>query len=248
MSVLYDNIHVFLTAEEAGEAAGRAVEEHLVLLQKQQKEVRMIFAAAPSQDDMLHYLARSKKIVWENVVAFNMDEYIGLPQGSPQLFSSYLEDRLFSKVSLGGKFTIDAGGDIAQEIQRITAEITAAPIDLVCLGIGENGHLAFNDPPVADFQDDKVIKEVELDLVCRMQQVNDGCFATLEDVPATALTLTIPTLLRADALFCVVVGANKRTAVTQAVHGVISTEWPATILRTHANCNYFFDKDSYGEI
>ncbi|MFD2966801.1 6-phosphogluconolactonase [Sphingobacterium bambusae] len=247
MSVLYDNIHVFLTAKEAGQAAGRAVEEHLVLLQKQQKEVRMIFAAAPSQDYLLDYLSQSTKIVWENVVAFNMDEYIGLPVGSPQLFASYLEDRLFSKVTLGAKYTISAEGDINEEIQRVTAAITAAPIDLVCLGIGENGHLAFNDPPVADFDDDQVIKEVELDLVCRQQQVNDGCFATLDDVPATALTLTIPTLLQADALFCVVVGKHKREAVAQAVHGAISTDWPATILRTHANCNYFFDKDSYTE-
>jgi len=248
MSVLYDNIHVFLTAKEAGWAAGRAVEEHLVLLQKQQKEVRMIFAAAPSQDYLLDYLSQSTKIVWENVVAFNMDEYIGLQAGSPQLFASYLEDRLFSKVKLRAKYTINADGDINEEMQRMTKAIAAAPIDLVCLGIGENGHLAFNDPPVADFDDDQVIKEVELDLVCRQQQVNDGCFATLDDVPTTALTLTIPTLLQADALFCVVVGKHKREAVAQAVHGAISTEWPATILRTHANCNYFFDNDSYGEI
>ncbi len=247
MSVLYDNIHVFLTAKEAGQAAGRAVEEHLVLLQKQKEVVRMVFAAAPSQDYLLDYLSRSKKIVWENVEAFNMDEYIGLPAGSPQLFASYLEDRLFSKVKLRAKYTINAGGDIADEVQRITTMIASAPLDLVCLGIGENGHLAFNDPPVADFDDDQVIKEVELDRVCRQQQVNDGCFAALEDVPATALTLTIPTLLQADALFCVVVGAHKRAAVAQAVHGAISTDWPATILRTHANCNYFFDKDSYAE-
>lgn len=242
-----DNIHVSGTAEEAGVAAGRAVEEYLVSLQAQKDEIRMIFAAAPSQDFLLGYLAKSEKIFWDKVVAFNMDEYIGLPSGSPQLFATYLEERLFSKVSLRSKHTISTVGSIPDEMKRITKLIGSAPIDIVCLGIGENGHLAFNDPPVADFEDEKLVKVVELDLVCRQQQVNDGCFKQLDDVPETALTLTIPTLLRADALFCVVVGKHKREAVRQAIHGAISAEWPATILRTHESCQYFFDKEAFTE-
>lgn len=241
MSELTNQIHVFSSAKEAGEAAGKAVEQHIVQLQQEKKGIRMIFAAAPSQEYLLAYLAGSKRIKWEEITAFNMDEYVGLPKNSTQLFSRFLQDHLFSKVNLKEVYTLGKYDSIEEEITRYTALIQEDVIDVVCLGIGENGHLAFNDPPVADFEDPYTVKLVELDLVCRQQQVNDKCFANIDDVPKTALTLSIPALLQGEALFCVVVGNHKAEAVHQAVYGPIDSQWPATILRKHEHCQYYFD-------
>ncbi|MHC8950022.1 6-phosphogluconolactonase [Sphingobacterium hungaricum] len=241
MSELNNQIHVFSSAKEAGEAAGKAVEQHLVHLQQEKKSIRMIFAAAPSQQYLLAYLANSKRIKWEEITAFNMDEYVGLQKDASQLFSKFLDDHLFSKVNLHEVHTIGTQDAIEEEIVRYTALINEDVIDVVCLGIGENGHLAFNDPPVADFEDSETVKLVELDLVCRQQQVNDKCFAEIADVPKTALTLSIPALLRGEALFCVVVGKHKAEAVNQAIYGPIDSQWPATILRKHDHCQYYFD-------
>jgi len=248
MSETFRNIHVFLTGQEAGIAAGKAVEERLVALQRQRDVIRIIFAAAPSQDHLLAYLASSTRIQWEKIIAFSMDEYLELPDDAPQLFSRYLENNLFSKVALKEIHTIDTQRPVAEEITRFTALINAGTIDIVCLGIGENGHVAFNDPPVADFEDPQTIKQVDLDLTCRMQQVHDGCFSSLEEVPATALTLTIPALLRGESLFCVVVGNHKKEAVKQTLTGPIDPSCPASILQTRPDCQYYFDRDAFGAI
>lgn len=174
-----------------------------------------------------------------------MDEYLGLPKNAPELFSAYLENNLFSKVKLKNKFVIDVNANVEQEIERYSRLINEAPIDIVCLGIGENGHIAFNDPPVADFNDPETIKVVELDDECRIQQVNDGCFPTFNDVPEEALTLTVPTLMKGENLFCVVVGKQKSNAVRDTLTGSVSTECPASILTTHPNCEFFFDQHAY---
>lgn len=242
------NVDVSVTAQEAGEKAGRAVEAKLVELQSKQEEVRVIFAAAPSQDHMLSYLAKSKQIDWSKIVAFNMDEYIGLNRDADQLFSKYLENRLFSKITPKAKFFIDPSAIVDDELLRISKLIHEKPIDLVCLGIGQNGHIAFNDPPVADFDDSYLIKKVELDEVCRMQQVVDKCFDTINSVPTHALTLTIPTIMNANSLFCVVVGAHKREAVMHTLSSAISTAWPSTILRKHKDCWFFFDQAACPEV
>lgn len=238
------NINVLSNKATTGMAAGRAVENCIVLLQKTKEKIRIVFAAAPSQDSMLDYLSQSKLIQWNKVEAFHMDEYIGLEPGSPQLFSSYLEKKIFSKVALH-KNTINVNNDVAREIERYTHLLEEESIDIVCLGIGENGHLAFNDPHVADFNDPKTVKTVELDDACRMQQVNDGCFESFQKVPEKAITLTIPTLLKGTHLFCVVLGANKSDAVKKALTEPINTSCPASILAKHPNCNYYFDKQAY---
>jgi glucosamine-6-phosphate deaminase len=248
MSEYFKNVHVFQSAQQTGYAAGQAIEEKIVRLQQKKKHIRMIFAAAPSQDYMLEYLTRSEKIQWHNITAFNMDEYVGLADNSPQLFSQYLDRNLFSKVAVGERHTISTSGNVQDEIKRFSEMLENGSIDIVCLGIGENGHLAFNDPPVADFNDPDTIKLVDLDIVCRQQQVNDKCFSKLDDVPLTAMTLTIPTLLRGEALFCVVIGAHKKEAVRHALLSPVDASWPATILREHANCQYFFDKEAYSEV
>lgn len=244
----HDNINVYASRMEAGEAAGRAVEEHLVKLQQWQDDIRIIFAAAPSQDAMLDYLSNSERIEWSKVTAFHMDEYLGLPQGAKQHFSEYLKDHLFSKVPLKKQILIDPFGDVETGLSRYSALINDKPIDVVCLGIGENGHIAFNDPPVADFNDSKTIKVVELDEACRIQQVNDKCFERLEDVPKEALTLTIPALVRGKKMFCVVLGTNKSEAVKNTLTGPVAESCPASILTTHPDCAFYLDEDAYQKV
>ncbi len=234
-------INVFPERNQAWNEAGIAVEKCLVDLQEKQEEIRMIFAAAPSQTGMLHFLAASTKIKWEKIVAMHMDEYIGLPIDAPQFFSKYLMENLFSKVPFKEVHLIQTQGKQELEIKRYSNLLKKAPIDMVCLGIGENGHIAFNDPPVANFQDPLWVKEVLLDEACKAQQVHDGCFDNLEAVPKKALTLTIPALMSGHHLFCVVLGENKSEAVKNTLIGPLSETCPASILMTHPQCKFYFD-------
>lgn len=239
-------IKVFKTRREMGDAAGKAVEAKILDLLQRQDELRMVFAAAPSQNDVLNYLCHSKNIPWSKIVAFHMDEYVGLPAGAPQLFSSYLKTQLFEQVNLKETHFINGNGG-EEEMQRYTRLLGDKPIDIVCLGIGENGHIAFNDPPVADFNDPRTVKEVKLDHACRQQQVNDGCFPRIEDVPSHAITLTIPALMAGKHLYCVVPGKTKRAAVAATLAGPLSTDCPATILRKHPHCTLYLDEESSGD-
>jgi len=240
------DINVYPTREEMGQAAGREVENRILDLAKEQDLIRMVFAAAPSQTEMLGYLAGSASIPWNKIAAFNMDEYIGLPADASQSFSSFLRKNLFDRLDCRSVELINTSGSIDNEKERYAALLSQGPIDIVCLGIGENGHIAFNDPPVADFDDPVMIKEVELDESCKIQQVNDGCFPSVEDVPARALTLTIPTLMSANYIVCVAPGAHKRQAVFSTLNYPVNESCPATILQTHPNCSFYFDKESYG--
>lgn len=240
------DVNVFPSREEMGESAGKDIENKIVELLRFKPEIRMIFAAAPSQNEVLAYLANSDKIEWTRITAFHMDEYIGLDNSASQLFSVYLNERLFGKVKLKNVNLIDGNSPLEEEIERYSALITEAPIDIVCLGIGENGHIAFNDPPVADFNDVQIIKKVKLDKACRAQQVNEGCFETLEEVPKKALTLTIPVIMAANFLFCVVPGSSKHEAVYNTLNGPVSTSCPASVLQNHPNCRFYFDQEAYG--
>src|SRR5579862_3555212 len=235
---------VYVDRAALGRAAGEAVAGKLKeLLAK--KPVSVIFAAAPSQNEFLQTLVAAKGIDWSRVTAFHMDEYVGLPGSAPQSFVRWLRDRIFDKVKPGKVHYLDGTAkDAEKECARYSELLKAAPPDLTCMGIGENGHLAFNDPPVADFQDPQAVKVVELDLASRKQQVNDGCFSALELVPRTAMTLTIPTLLSAAWIYCMVPGPRKAPAVKRTLEGEIATECPATILRRHERAVLFLDKDS----
>ncbi|WKN30853.1 glucosamine-6-phosphate deaminase [Porifericola rhodea] len=239
------NLEVYSTRQAMGEAAGKAVEQKIIELLQTQNEVRMIFAAAPSQNDILSYLRTSEKVNWQKIVAFHMDEYIGLSESAPQLFSNYLREHLFDHVNLKEVHLIDGNLDANQECIRYAKLIAEKEIDIVCLGIGENGHIAFNDPPVADFNDFQTIKVVELDDKCRQQQVNDGCFQTIDKVPTHALTLTIPTLMSGKYLYCVVPGSTKSEAVKNTLHKEVSTKCPSSILKTHPNCTLYVDEEAY---
>ncbi len=236
---------IYETRKEMGEAAAKDIYETIMKLLGEKETLNMIFAAAPSQNDVLASLLEKKDIPWERINAFHMDEYIGLPKTAPQGFGNFLRAAIFDKVPFKSVNLIDSSAtDVAAECARYTKLLQDNPVDIVCLGIGENGHIAFNDPGVADFNDKALIKPAELDLVCRQQQVNDGCFAALDDVPKMALTLTIPALCAGKYMFCVVPAPTKAAAVTATMTGPITDQCPATILREHDNAILYCDADS----
>ncbi|KOP64689.1 glucosamine-6-phosphate deaminase [Bacillus sp. FJAT-18019] len=241
-------IRVHTGREAMGKAAADDISAQMKRLLATKDRIRIVFAAAPSQNECLAALVQTEGLDWSRVTAFHMDEYIGLPSSAPQRFGNFLSQRLFDQVSPGEVHLIDGMNEPEAECDRYSRLITAAPIDMVVLGIGENGHIAFNDPPVADFTDPLWVKQVKLDEACRLQQVNDGCFASLEEVPEYALTLTIPALMSGAHLFCIVPGASKRSAVQKTLYGDISEACPASILRRHPDCTLYVDQESYGEI
>lgn len=227
-----------------GLAAAAACRRRILDVLAGQALCRMIFAAAPSQNEMLAGLRGAAGIPWERIEAFHMDEYQGLARQAPQRFANFLRAALFDHVPLFAVHLLDTAGlPISDEMKRYTRLLAAAPIDIVCLGVGENGHIAFNDPPV-DFTDPLLVKEVELDRTCRQQQVNDGAFACLEAVPARAITLTVPALTRAASLFCVVPGARKAMAVKAMLSGPVDSSCPASVLRRHPDCTLYLDAES----
>lgn len=210
-----------------------------------QGNARIILASAPSQNELLAGLTSSPDIDWSKVTIFHMDEYIGLPENHLATFRSYQQQHVLSQI-LPARFHGIRGEspDPMAECQRYARLLAEAPIDLVCMGIGENGHIAFNDPPVADFHDKSLVKVVLLDELCRRQQVNDGCFPSFDFVPRQALTLTCPALMSGREIVCVVPGPRKAGAVRSALHDPISTECPASILRTHPNATLYLDAAS----
>jgi len=233
------------TRSQMGASAAQEAEAVICQILAQKGEVNMIFAAAPSQNEMLENLLSSKRIGWSRVNAFHMDEYVGLPEGDSRSFGSYLYDHVFSRQAFKSVHYIRGfAQDREAECQRYAQLLEEFPVDVVILGIGENGHIAFNDPWVADFQDSRAVKVVELDAMCRMQQVNDGCFPRVDAVPTHAITLTIPALTRARHMFCVVPAATKANALANTVYGPISEDCPASILRRHPSAIVYCDADS----
>ena len=226
--------------ERAGTHAARAISEAIA----REGAARIILASAPSQNETLAVLLASP-VDWSRVTIFHMDEYLGLPAEHPQTFRSYQRSHVLSKITPRAFHGIAGeSADPAAECARYSALLAEAPIHVCCLGIGENGHLAFNDPPVADFADPALVKIVELDAACRQQQVNDGCFPALSEVPTHAITLTIPALMRAGHLICTVPGPRKAPAVLATVRGELTTACPASIMRCHPFAALYIDADS----
>ena len=242
-------VKVMATRTEMGQVAAQDIHDRILALLAEKDEINMIFAAAPSQNDVLKSLTEYTDIPWNRINACHMDEYIGLDKSAPQGFGNFLKAHIFDLVPFKSVNLIDCSAtDPEAESARYTEILKKYPTDIVVMGIGENGHIAFNDPPVADFNDPKLVKLVPLDPVCRQQQVNDGCFATLDDVPTHALSLTIPALTRAGHLFCTVPAATKRAAVTKTVNDPVSTECPATIMRNHPDATLFCDPESGADL
>jgi len=226
-----------------GKMAAMNIAEDLRTRLASQPSVTMIFAAAPSQSEMLASLITEPGIDWCRVTAFHMDEYLGLPADSPQRFASWLDRHLFQHLPFAAVHRIQPEPNPEETARAYADALAAAPIDIVCCGIGTNGHLAFNDPP-ADFSDREAVKIVALDQVCRQQQVDDQCFDSIGDVPTHAMTLTVPVLLSAQRIFCSTPGASKRDAVASALLGPLTELCPASALRTHANCKIYLDPES----
>lgn len=228
------------------EAAATHVATRLRAILADRDRARVIFAAAASQADMLDALAREGGIDWPRVEAFHLDEYVGLPKGDPRSFGRWLEDHIWSRVGPGRVELIDGGNpDPAAESRRYGALLDDGGIDLGLIGIGENGHLAFNDPHVADFDDPETVKPVEIDDTSRHQQVRDGAFAAFDDVPPLALTVTMSAILGARSLSVVVPGAQKAEAVSRTLDGPIETACPASALRRHPDAVLFVDEPAY---
>ncbi|MDE6373260.1 MAG: glucosamine-6-phosphate deaminase [Clostridia bacterium] len=247
MNFTRDNLQVsvFTHRKLMGRAAANDISKCFAALLKEREEINVIFAAAPSQNDVLEALVADKGVEWGRINAYHMDEYIGLKPSAPQGFGNFLRRHIFSRVPFKSVNCIDASAkNPEEEAERYAKLLTDNPVDVVILGIGENGHIAFNDPPVADFNDGKKVKAVELDDVCRRQQVNDGCFAHFNDVPKYALTLTGPALTAAKYMFCIVPAETKANAVYQTLNGSIGEHCPATILRTHPAARLYLDEKS----
>lgn len=238
------SVKIYDTRRNMGVAAAGDVAECIKRLLMQKHEIYMIFAAAPSQNEMLEALVSDKEIDWSRIHALHMDEYVNLPSDAPQGFGNFLRRAIFDKVPFASVNLIGTDADSEATCSRYDQLLASNKVDIVCMGIGENGHIAFNDPHVADFNDPCRIKKVDLDLMCRQQQVNDGCFKSLDQVPTHALTLTIPTLFNVENIFCVVPAATKAQAVKNTVKGPVSEVCPASILRTHDNAILYTDADS----
>ncbi|MBQ7912452.1 MAG: glucosamine-6-phosphate deaminase [Clostridia bacterium] len=228
-----------------GEASAKDIKAKIAELLAEKAEINMIFAAAPSQNDVLKSLVEDKEIEWNRVNAYHMDEYIGLDKNAPQGFGNFLKAHIFGLVPFKSVNYIDITTTNPEaEAERYGKLLQENPTDIVIMGIGENGHIAFNDPPVADFKDEKWVKPVKLDEICRQQQVNDGCFASLDEVPTHAMTLTVPTLVKAPYLFCIVPAKTKANAVYETLNGSIDEHCPASILRLQENAKLYLDNES----
>jgi glucosamine-6-phosphate deaminase len=244
-------VKIFENRSLMGAAAAEAVSEKISELLKTKKYVNIVFAAAPSQNDFLASLTQSE-VAWNRINAFHMDEYVGLDKDAPQLFGNYLRERLFGKVAFREVYYINGNADNAErECKRYSELLERYPTDIVILGIGENTHIAFNDPHVADFDDPKIVKIVDLDEKNRMQQVdpNDNiCFKTIEEVPTHAITLTVPALFKADYAYAIVPGEKKAGAIYHTLHSEVQENYPSTILRRHKNAVLYIDEKSAGKL
>lgn len=242
------NVKIFESRSELGAAAAETLSGKIRELLKTKEYVNIIFASAPSQNEFLAELL-IRDIEWGHINAFHMDEYVGLDKNAPQGFGNFLKDRLFDKVSCREVHYLNGNAtDLNEECKRYSDLLLKYPTDIVCLGIGENTHLAFNDPHVANFNDPEIVKVVDLDEDCRTQQVNDGCFNTLEDVPTHALTITMPALFKSTYAYAVVPGEFKANAIYHTLNSGISELYPSTILRRHDHAILFIDENSASKL
>ena len=229
---------------ELGQAAGKSGAELVRKAIALNGFANIILATGTSQFETLNQLIEEPEIDWSKVTLFHLDEYIGLPITHPASFRKYLKERFISKVpKLKGVNLIDGETDPTAECERLSALILAHPIDVAFVGIGENGHLAFNDPP-ADFETEKPYIVVELDEACRKQQLGEGWFPSLEAVPTKAISMSVKQILKSKAIICSVPDLRKAQAVKNTIENPVSNLFPATALQLHPNCTCFLDTAS----
>ncbi len=234
---------VFPDKNKLAEAAAAQASDAIRRAIRERNAARIIAATGASQFEFLENLTKRDGIDWERVEMFHLDEYIGLPISHPASFRKYLLDRLINKVGISRYHLLDGERVPSQVIADVSAEIRKAPIDVAFVGIGENGHLAFNDPP-ADFETDDSYIVVELDEACRRQQLGEGWFKSLEEVPRRAISMTVKQILKAREIICIVPDARKADAVAKCFEGEVTPMAPASILRAHKNATAYLDKSS----
>jgi glucosamine-6-phosphate deaminase len=236
-------VKVFHNDAELGQAAANDAAGILRNAIARQGKARIIVATGVSQFSFLKELTASPGINWQQVEMFHLDEYVGLPITHGASFRKYLLERLINPVSVGRYHLLDGEGDLTELCRKTGTELNTAPIDVAFVGIGENGHLAFNDPP-ADFESVEPYLIVKLDEDCRRQQVGEGWFKELSEVPERAITMSIHQILKARKILCIVPDQRKALAVKACVEGKISPTAPASILRTHSDVTLYLDEFS----
>ncbi|MFT4023631.1 MAG: 6-phosphogluconolactonase [Flavihumibacter sp.] len=241
-------VQQYPSRQEMGKAAADTVAAKMNELLQKKEYINVIFASAPSQNEFLEHL-RQLPVPFNRINAFHMDEYVGLHPDAPQGFGNFLKDRIFSHHPFRSVHYINGNHpDPQAECERYADLLTAFPTDIVLLGIGENTHLAFNDPHVAFFNDHEIVKVVDLDAACRHQQVNDGCFTTLEEVPTHAITITIPPLIRSTFAYAIVPGPAKAQAIFHTLTEPVQEHYPSTKLREHDHAILFIDDNSAAKL
>lgn len=242
-------VNVFDSKEEMGAAAAKWGAEKIRAAISDRGEANIIVATGASQFEMLSALITESDIAWNQVTAFHLDEYVGLPLDHPASFRLYLWKRFVSQLPFPPKqfHYLNAEGDCKAECSRVGAILQQHPIDVAFVGIGENGHLAFNDPP-ADFEANEPYLVVELDDACRQQQLGEGWFPTFDDVPKQAISMSVKQILKSKAIACTVPDERKAEAVRGSVNGEVTPAVPASILQQHKNTSLFLDKPSASKL
>jgi glucosamine-6-phosphate deaminase len=237
------HVRVFSDRQSLARAAAQAAAEHIRSAIAAAGQARIVAATGVSQVAFLESLTKTRDLDWSKVEMFHLDEYVGIPADHPASFRKYLRERLIEPAGLKRFHLLDADRDPVEVCRSVGYELAARPVDVAFVGIGENGHLAFNDPP-ADFDTEEPYLVVSLDEACRRQQVGEGWFKTVDDVPRRAITMSIRQILKARAIIAVVPEARKAEAVRRCFEGDISPDAPASILRTHADTTLFLDRES----
>ncbi|MBL7111578.1 MAG: glucosamine-6-phosphate deaminase [Bacteroidales bacterium] len=241
-------VRIYDSGEEIGDAAAGFTAQQLNKALQERNSANLILATGTSQFSFLEAL-KQKDIDWGRITVFHLDDYMGIPDSHPASFRKYLKERILDIVCPKNVNLIHGdAANLEEEIDRYEELLRNHPVDIACIGIGENGHIAFNDPPVADFNDPRLVKVVQLDEACRKQQLGEGWFPTFAEVPEEAVTLTIPAIMNCKAISCVVLDKRKSRAIHDTLNGPVSTTCPASILRNHPNAVLFLDQGSASEI
>ena len=237
-------VRVFETKEEMGKAAAKKAARILINAIKKKGEAVFLAATGASQFEFLESLTHIPSVDWSKTLMFHLDEYVGISGTHPASFRKYLKERLIDKVHPGDFYLIEGDAEDPElECERLSKIISEKEVDMAFVGIGENGHLAFNDPP-ADFGIEKPYIVVELDETCRKQQLGEGWFKSLNEVPCRAISMSIKQIMKSKNIICTVSDARKAQAVKDSLEGDISPDHPASILREHKNAFLFLDKNS----
>ena len=241
------DVRIYSKLREMGQASAEFVSEKLRNIIRDKKEARILLATGTSQFSFIASLREDPKINWKKITVFHLCEYLGMSDQHPASFRKYLRERILDEVKPKKVYFLEGDArDVKAELERYESLLREDEIDIACIGIGENGHIAFNDPPVADFNDPKLVKIVELDEACRVQQMGEGWFSSFDQVPTHALSLTIPAVMRCKTISCVVPDERKSQAVYDTINAPIDTSCPATILRKHEDTVLWLDENSAG--